>query len=102
MAIDYDCLLDIDFDKNRVILWFVISTYAKSEKNDELISDDMMRRLQKKLVDNWDDLCHNLKQYIHMDHEGKYVVSEYPKRVDLYYKQMREIYVGKNSKGNDR
>lgn len=100
--VDDECFLDVDYDKNRLIPWFIIATYAKSEKKNALITDHMMSRLNKKLVDNWDILCHSLKQCLYITREGDCIVQQYPKHIEFYYKQMREIYVGKNSKGNDR
>ena len=100
--VDDECFLDVDYDKNRLIPWFIIATYAKSEKKDALITDYMMTRLNTKLVDNWDVLCHNLKQYICITREGDSIVQEYPKRIELYYRQMREIYGRQDSKRNDR
>lgn len=100
--IDDVCFLDVDYDKNRLIPWFIIANYAKSEKKNDLITDGMMCKLNKKLVDNWDVLCHSFKQCIHINREGECVVQEYPKRIEFYYRQVREIYGRKNSERNDR
>ena len=100
--VDYQCFLDVDYDKNRLIPLFIIANYAKSEKKDDLITDHMLSRLNKKLVDNWDVLCHNLKHCICITREGDCIVQEYPKRIELYYRQMREIYGRQDSKRYDR
>ena len=74
---------------------YLMAQYTKNIENDPILSERYLKKLSKKMLDNWDKIVHNHKHLIREDDLLKVKFSgEYPKHTQMGVDQMRYVYYG--------
>jgi len=99
LNLDKVCLQFIDKNNNMLIPWYIMASYAYYEEDSPILTDALFDRLAKKILNNWDDIDHQHKNYLNEDmlRAGTYS-GEYPTRVSGAVSHLRDIYEKANKK----
>lgn len=83
----------IDDNVNMMVPWYLMAAYAYYEEDNPILSDAIFDRLAKRMIEHWDEIEHQHKEYITLDmlHGGTYI-GKYPSRVEGGLKSLREVY----------
>jgi len=87
------CLDTIESNPNMLVPWYIMASYAYYVEDNPLLTDGSFDRLATKLLENFDTIEHQHKEFIDKDalHAGSYL-GEYPTRIEDVVKQMRREY----------
>lgn len=79
-------------NKNLMVPWYLMASYAYYVESDPILTDHEFDELAKKLSENWDDISHFHKHLITKDdlNAGTYL-GEYPERVKGGLKHVRSM-----------
>lgn len=95
MAIDKACLDNVDNDVSTSIPWYILGSYGRSH-DDPILTDSRLERLSKTIIDNWDKIDHEYKEYLrHEDLRYIKYTGEYPNRTQQKLKTIKEVYCGR-------
>jgi hypothetical protein len=82
---------------------YLMAQYAKNIENDPILSERYLKKLSKKMLDNWNKIVHNHKHLIKEDDLLKVDFSgEYPKHIQKGVYQMRYVYHGSKRRNYTR
>jgi len=56
-----------DDNKNMMVPWYLMASYAYYKEDDPILSDAIFDDMGKKLLENWDNITHFHKEYITKD-----------------------------------
>jgi len=87
------CMDSIESNPNMLVPWYIMASYAYYVEDNPLLTDGSFDRLATKLLENFDTIEHQHKEFIDKDalHAGSYL-GEYPTRIEDVVKQMRREY----------
>ena len=87
------CLDTVDSNPNMLIPWYIMASYAYYIQDDPLLSDGSFDRLCTRLLEQYDNLEHQHKDFLDKDtlRAGTYL-GEYPTRIPDIVKQLRREY----------
>ena len=92
MRLDKQMFDVIDSDINCSIAWYILAQFSKNELDENLIEENSLVYLSKKIVSNWDTLEHKHKDYLTVDIVKKLDYSgDYPKNTHLAVKTLKSI-----------
>jgi len=96
--LDNECLDATYINLQMMIPWYLMAAFAYYEQDDPILSDGLFDRLAKKMIQHWDELEHQHKEYISKDDlcAGTFL-GKYPSRVEGGLQSLRDIYYGKKS-----
>jgi len=95
MAIDKACLDNVDDDVSTSVPWYILGSYGNSH-NDPILTDLRLERLSKAIIENWDAIEHEYKDYLsHDDLQYAKYTGEYPNRTEQKLKTIKEVYCGR-------
>lgn len=88
----------LESDPNKIVPWYIMAMYAENE-GDPILSAGQFDRIRRRLIDSWEEVEHELKDYITLDDVvDRKFRGEYPQSVILAKKQIRYAYFGKKSR----
>ena len=80
---------------------YLIAQYAKCVEHDPLLSESYLKKLSKKMLDNWTEIVHNYKQLIsEQDLLKAEFNGEYPKNTQMGIDHLRYVYYGYRRKNH--
>ena len=87
------CLDTVDSNPNMLIPWYIMASYAYYIQDDPLLSDGSFDRLCTRLLEQYDNIEHQHKDFLDKDalRAGTYL-GEYPTRIPDTVKQLRREY----------
>ncbi len=87
------CLDATESNLNMLVPWYIMAAYAYYVEDNPLLTDGSFDRLATRLLENFDKVEHQHKEFIDKDalHAGSYL-GEYPTRIEDVVKQMRREY----------
>jgi hypothetical protein len=87
-------------DNNKCVPWYIMAIYASRVQESPVLSDIMFSKVRRRLLDNWDEIEHDLKEYLtREDVLDETFTGEYPSRVSTAIGQMREAFNVKTNPG---
>ena len=82
---------------------YIMAQYAKCVEHDPLLSESYLKKLSKKMLDNWNKIVHNHKHLIsEEDLKNVDFTGDYPKRTEIGVQQMRYVYYGTKRRNHTR
>lgn len=101
-SIEKYCIEVISSNKNMLVPWYLMASYAYYEEDDPLISDSLFDKLARRLLESWDEIEHRHKDYLTQDmlKAGTYI-GYYPSLVQGAVEQVRYSY-GKRKRRTSR
>lgn len=74
---------------------YIMAQYAKNIEENPILSESYLKKLSKKMLDNWTEIVHNHKQLIsEQDLLNAEFSGEYPKHIQSGVDQLRYVYYG--------
>jgi len=74
---------------------YIMAQYAKNIEENPILSESYLKKLSKKMLDNWTEIVHNHKQLIsEQDLLNAEFSGEYPKYIQSGVDQLRYVYYG--------
>jgi hypothetical protein len=74
---------------------YIMAQYAKNIEENPILSESYLKKLSKKMLDNWTEIVHNHKQLIsEQDLLNAEFSGEYPKHIQSGVDQLRYAYYG--------
>jgi hypothetical protein len=74
---------------------YIMAQYAKNVEENPILSESYLKKLSKKMLDNWTEIVHNHKQLIsEQDLLNAEFSGEYPKHIQSGVDQLRYAYYG--------
>lgn len=84
----------IGWDLNKTVPWYIMAQYAILVDNSPVLSDSMLANLRRRLLKHWDEIEHELKEYLtYEDVDNNTFSGEFPKSVRLATDQMRRGWI---------
>ena len=78
-----------------------MAQYAKNIEENPILSESYLKKLSKKMLDNWTEIVHNHKQLIsEQDLLNAEFSGEYPKHIQSGVDQLRYVYYGYKRKNH--
>ena len=101
--LDIEAIELVDGCLNSSVPIYVVAQYAKNIENDPILSESYLKKLSKKMLDNWTKIVHNHKHLIGEEDLLKVEFSgEYPKHIQMGVDQMRYVYYGTKRRNHSR
>jgi hypothetical protein len=95
-SIDDGCLQIIDTDVSLTVPWYIMVMYGRSEMDSEVISNSVLDKLVKRMLQYWNEIEHRYKEYLsEEDVRLGNPIKEYPGRTEQSVKVLLEIYHGR-------
>ena len=92
-SIEKYCIDVISDNKNMMVPWYLMASYAYYEEDDPLISDSLFDRIADKLLESWEEIEHKHKQFLNRDMLlAATYIGEYPSLVKGAVEQVRYSY----------
>lgn len=87
------CIDTIESNPNMLVPWYIMAAYSYYVEDNPLLTDGSFDRLATRLLENFDKVEHQHKEFIDKDalYAGSYL-GEYPTRIEDVVKQMRREY----------
>ena len=84
------CMDSIESNPNMLVPWYIMASYAYYVEDNPLLTDGSFDRLATRLVEKFDEVEHQHKEFIDKDtvSAGTYL-GDYPTRIPDVVKQMR-------------
>ena len=81
-----------DDNKNMMVPWYLMASYAYYKEDDPILSDALFDDMGKKLLENWDNITHLHKEYITKDElvAGSFL-GKYPSRIPDSLRELRKV-----------
>lgn len=80
---------------------YIMAQYAKNIEENPILSESYLKKLSKKMLDNWTEIVHNHKQLIsEQDLLNAEFSGEYPKHIQSGVDQLRYVYYGYKRKNH--
>ena len=81
-----------DDNKNMMVPWYLMASYAYYKEDDPILSDALFDDMGKKLLENWDTITHLHKEYITKDElvAGSFL-GKYPSRIPDSLRELRKV-----------
>ena len=74
---------------------YIMAQYAKNIEENPILSESYLKKLSKKMLDNWTEIVHNHKQLIReQDLLNAEFSGEYPSNTQTGVDQLRYVYYG--------
>lgn len=74
---------------------YIMAQYAKNIEENPILSERYLKKLSKKMLDNWTEIVHNHKQLIsEQDLLNAEFSGEYPNNTQMGIDQLRYVYYG--------
>lgn len=74
---------------------YIMAQYAKNIEENPILSESYLKKLSKKMLDNWTEIVHNHKQLIsEQDLLNAEFSGEYPRHIQSGVDQLRYVYYG--------
>ena len=78
---------------------YIMAQYSKCIEDDPLLSEGYLKKLSKKMLDNWHKIVHNHKHLIsEQDLISVEFTGDYPMHIESGVRQMRYVYYGTKRK----
>jgi len=91
--LDDECFDLVTQNKNLLVPWYLLASYAYYKEDDPILSDKMYDHMAYQLLTEWDEIEHRHKELIDKDalRAGSFL-GEYPTIVENALKEVRRIY----------
>ena len=87
---DKQCLETVDDNKNMLVPWYLMASYAYYEEDNPILEDATFDRLAKILLKDWDEVEHFHKHILTKEMlEAGTFQGEYPSRVKYAIQDLR-------------